>query len=117
MQPDPSLAELPRPLPTGPWRFHIVGVGGAGMNGIATMLVAMGHQVSGQRSEGSPVLDRLSAASGSRPSSGTTRRILDEADFVAFSSAIKADNVELAEARRRGMPALDPGGRDGGDLR
>ena len=71
MQPDPSperhdRPDLPGPpdlpdLTGGPWRFHLIGIGGAGMNGIASMLVAMGHFVSGSDVKGSAVLERLNA--------------------------------------------------------
>ena len=103
MQPDASRELLD--LAEGPWRFHIVGIGGAAMNGIATMLVAMGHQVSGSDLKGSPVLDRLSGL-GVTTFIGHDAAHIGDPDFLAFSSAIKADNVELAEARRRGIPAL-----------
>ena len=71
------------------------------MNGIATMLVAMCHQVSGSDLKGSPVLDRLSAG-GVTTFVGHDAANIGDPDFLAYSSAIKADNVELAEARRRG---------------
>jgi UDP-N-acetylmuramate--alanine ligase len=75
------------------------------MNGIATMLVAMGHQVSGSDLKSSAVLDRL-ASLGVKTYVGHAAENVGDADFVAFSTAIKAGNVELSEARRRGLPAL-----------
>jgi UDP-N-acetylmuramate--alanine ligase len=96
--------ELPD-LAGGPWRFHIVGIGGAAMNGIATMLLAMGHKVSGSDSKASAVLDRLDAL-GAKTFVGHDPSHVGHADFVAFSSAIKAGNAELAEARRLGVPTL-----------
>ena len=92
---------MPR-LATGPRWFHIVGVGGAGMNGIATLLVAMGHMVSGSDLQASPVLDRLDGL-GVETFVGHDAANVGGADFVAFSSAVRSDNVELAEARRRGI--------------
>ena len=115
MQPDPSPERHDRPdqqdppdLPDvtgGPWRFHLIGIGGAGMNGIASMLVAMGHFVSGSDVKGSAVLERLNAL-GIRTFIGHEAVNIGEADFVAFSTAIKAGNVEVAEARRRRVPVL-----------
>jgi UDP-N-acetylmuramate--alanine ligase len=103
VQPDPSPA--PPDLAGGPWQFHLVGVGGAGMNGIATMLVAMGHRVSGSDLKKSAVLDRLSTL-GVKTFVGHDAANVGEADFLAISTAIKGGNVEVAEARRRGLPVL-----------
>ena len=57
----PDLAPEQPDLAGGPWHLHLIGVGGAGMNGMASMLVAMGHHVSGSDVKGSAVLKRLSA--------------------------------------------------------
>jgi UDP-N-acetylmuramate--alanine ligase len=96
--------ELPE-LDRGQLHFHIVGVGGAGMNGIATLLVAMGHVVSGSDLQSSSVLERLDGL-GARTFTGHDPSHVDGADIVAFSTAVSASNVELAEARRRGVPTL-----------
>lgn len=40
-----DASPAPPDLAGGPWQFHIIGLGGAAMNGIATMLLAMGHRV------------------------------------------------------------------------
>ena len=73
------------------------------MNAIATVLVAMGHDVSGSDLQPSPVLERLNRL-GARTFVGHDAAHIDQADVVAYSTAIRADNVELAEARRRGVP-------------
>jgi UDP-N-acetylmuramate--alanine ligase len=100
---DVSL-ELPD-LAGGPRRAHIIGLGGAGMNGIATILVAMGHRVSGSDLKSSVVLERLSAQ-GVETFVGHDPANVGDADLVAFSSAIKPENVELAAARERGIPCF-----------
>jgi len=100
----PDVAEPPD-LTGGPRRFHIIGIGGAAMNGIAALLIAMGHRVSGSDLKNSPVLERLSRL-GARTFVGHDSSNVGDADFVAFSSAVKPGNVELEEARRRGIPAL-----------
>jgi len=84
-------------------RIHVVGVGGAGMSAIASVLAAMGHQVSGSDLKGSPVTDRL-AAQGVVVSVGHRADQVDGADLVTFSPAVGPTNVELAEAVRRGIP-------------
>jgi UDP-N-acetylmuramate--alanine ligase len=80
-------------------------VGGAAMNGIAALLAAMGHIVSGSDLQGSPVLERLEGL-GIRTFTGHDPSHVDKADIVASSTAVSTSNVELAEARRRGIPTL-----------
>ena len=103
---DDPRSRMPPALPGSPaaW-FHIVGVGGAGMNGIATLLAAMGHMVSGSDLQASPVLERLDGL-GVETFIGHEAANVAGADFVAFSTAIRSDNVELTEARRRGTTTL-----------
>ncbi len=86
-------------------RFHIVGVGGAAMNGIAALLAAMGHIVSGSDLQASPVLERLEGL-GIRTFTGHEASHVADADFVAYSTAVSATNVELVEASRTGIPTL-----------
>ncbi len=93
----------PVDLGTGPWRLHLVGLGGSGMNAIATVLLAMGHQVSGSDERRSPVLERL-AGMGATVHVGHAAANVQGADLVAFSSAVRADNVELEAARLAGLP-------------
>ena len=100
-EPAPALAGLSG----APRRFHIVGIGGAGMNAIATVLRAMGHEVSGSDLQASPVLERLERL-GARTFVGHDAAHVDNAEIVAFSTAVKPDNAELVEARRRGVPCI-----------
>jgi UDP-N-acetylmuramate--alanine ligase len=107
-----KVAQVPVELPaTAPFlggpslRIHIVGIGGAGMNAIASVLASMGHVVSGSDNQASPVLERLSRT-GVRAYAGHDATRVGNVDLVAFSTAVSADNVELAEARRRGIPVI-----------
>ncbi|MHB1503035.1 MAG: UDP-N-acetylmuramate--L-alanine ligase [Acidimicrobiales bacterium] len=86
-------------------RIHVVGVGGAGMSAIAAVLRAMGQEVTGSDLKWAPLLDRLSAA-GVTVDIGHTESNVAEADVVVVSSAVPDCNVEVAEARRRGIPVL-----------
>jgi UDP-N-acetylmuramate--alanine ligase len=86
-------------------RVHFVGIGGAGMSGIARIMLARGIPVSGSDSAASPGLDEL-AALGARVAVGHTAEHLGDADTLVVSSAIRPDNPELAEARRRGLRVL-----------
>jgi UDP-N-acetylmuramate--alanine ligase len=87
-----------------PGRFHVVGVGGPGMSAIALVLAGMGHEVSGSTCGSS----RCSSgcAAGVTVHVGHQRRHVDGAHAVTGSTAIPARNVELDEARRRGIPVL-----------
>ncbi len=87
-----------------PRRFHVVGVGGAGMSALASILLALGHGVSGSDQRASATLARL-AAEGAVVHVGHEAAHLVGAEAVTFSTAIKESNPELVEARRSGLPA------------
>lgn len=97
---DVTVAELGRPR-----RVYVVGVGGVGMSAIATILLGMGHEVSGSDIKASPVTDRL-AASGVRVSIGHDPSRVVGSDLVTFSPAVPEDNVELVAARARGIEVV-----------
>jgi len=91
------------PVPLGELgRVHFAGIGGAGMSGIARIMLARGVGVSGSDSAGSEVLDTL-AGLGAKVHVGHAAAHLGDADTLVVSSAIRDDNPELAEARRRGL--------------
>ncbi len=94
------------PVPVGKLgRVHFVGIGGAGMSGIARIMLARGVTVSGSDAAASPQLDEL-AALGARVCVGHRAGNLGSADTLVVSTAIRPDNPELAEGRRRGMAVL-----------
>jgi UDP-N-acetylmuramate--alanine ligase len=86
-------------------RVHFTGIGGAGMSGIARIMLARGVAVSGSDQAGGPQLAQL-AALGARVHTGHDAAHVAGADTVVYSTAIPADNPELAEARRRGLRVL-----------
>jgi UDP-N-acetylmuramate--alanine ligase len=86
-------------------RVHFVGIGGAGMSGIARIMLARGTEVSGSDSGASAALGEL-AALGALVHVGHAAGQLGGADTLVVSSAIRPDNPELAEARRRGLRVL-----------
>ncbi|WP_338911025.1 UDP-N-acetylmuramate--L-alanine ligase [Mycetohabitans rhizoxinica] len=85
--------------------IHFVGIGGAGMSGIAEVLVNLGYQVSGSDLSRSVVTDRLSGL-GAHITFGHDARHIDGADAVVISTAVHADNPEVLEARRRRIPIV-----------
>jgi UDP-N-acetylmuramate--alanine ligase len=89
-------------------RVHFTGMGGAGMSGIARIMLARGISVSGSDAVPSALLDDLHAQ-GARVHVGHAAANLGDlgpGDTLVASSAIRADNPELAEATRRGMRVL-----------
>jgi UDP-N-acetylmuramate--alanine ligase len=92
----------PRPDLSRRRRVHIVGIGGAGMSAIATVLLGMGHAVSGSDAADSARLRRLAAA-GARVHVGHHPRWVADAELVAISTAVGSANVEVAETLRRGL--------------
>lgn len=85
--------------------IHIVGIGGAGMSGLALVLHAMGHRVSGSDLKASPVTIRLREV-GINVVIGHSESALGDADVVTASPAVPMSNVELALAARRGATIL-----------
>lgn len=87
---------------------HFVGIGGAGMCGIAEILLAQGFAVTGSDLLDSPVTRRL-AALGARVCRGHSGAAVDQADVVVVSSAIREDNPEVAAAREARIPVVARG--------
>lgn len=86
-------------------RVHIVGVGGAGMSAIATVLAAMGHTVTGSDLKDSPGLERLRAL-GVEVVVGHAGDNVGAADLVAISTAIPERNPEVVWAREHDVEVL-----------
>jgi UDP-N-acetylmuramate--alanine ligase len=85
-------------------RVHLVGVGGAAIGAIASVLAAMGKTVSGSDLRDTAALARLRAAGVDVTVGHTAANVPDGVDLVAVSTAIPERNPELREARRRGIP-------------
>lgn len=83
-------------------KFHLIGVGGAGMNVVARLLIAEGHTVSGSDRDSSDVLDEL-AELGVETFVGHDARHVPADAIVVRSSAIKPVNPEYAVAIERGQ--------------
>ena len=87
--------------------LHFVGVGGAGMSGLALVGRSLGAAVSGSdRAAGSPVLDRLRAAGVAVHAGGHAAENVPAGAEVVVSTAIPADNPERAAARAAGLREL-----------
>ncbi len=84
---------------------HFVGLGGSGMSGIAEVLLNQGYRVSGSDLKLSPVTERLSGL-GAVVREGHAAGNVGDAHVVVTSTAVRADNPEVLEARRRGIPVI-----------
>jgi len=87
------------------YRVHLVGIGGAGMSGIAEVLVNLGYQVSGSDLVATEATLRLENL-GARVHLGHHPENLGEADVVVVSSAVSGDNPEVVAARARAIPVI-----------
>ena len=86
-------------------RIHFVGIGGAGMSGIAEVLINLGYQVSGSDSASNAVTQRLTGM-GATVFKGHTADNVAGADVLVISSAIKEDNPEVQAARAAHIPVV-----------
>ncbi|AEG61551.1 UDP-N-acetylmuramate--L-alanine ligase [Desulforamulus ruminis] len=90
-------------------RIHFVGIGGAGMSGIAAVLLGMGgYRVSGSDLKRTAVVERLENL-GATCYTGHAAENLMDVDMVITSTAISPDNPEVLEAQRRGIPLVRRG--------
>ena len=87
------------------YRWHFVGIGGAGMSALAAALIDLGATVSGSDMEESEATRALKDR-GAMVHIGHSASHLGEADRVVFTGALSPDNPELAEAERRGIPVI-----------
>jgi UDP-N-acetylmuramate--alanine ligase len=93
-------------VPEAAWserRLHFVGIGGAGMSGLALVCARLGASVSGSDRSESSYMERLREA-GLEPVVGHSAANLPDGAEVVVSTAIGEDNPELALARKRGEP-------------
>lgn len=96
-EPVPAAADL--------GRVHFIAIGGAGMSGVARLMLAAGVPVSGSDAKDSLTLRQLEDA-GARVRVGHDPEQVAAVETVVVSSAIREDNVELAAARGRGLRVL-----------
>ena len=86
-------------------QIHFVGIGGAGMSGIAEVLLNLGYQVSGSDLAENAATRRLKEL-GARVALAHAAQNIDGADAVVVSSAVRADNPEVMAARQRRVPVV-----------
>jgi UDP-N-acetylmuramate--alanine ligase len=89
-------------------RLHFIGIGGAGMSGLALVCARLGAEVTGSDRADSSYMERLRKA-GLDPLVGHDAANLPEGAEVVVSTAISAENPELALARERGVEPIHRG--------
>ena len=86
-------------------RVHFIGIGGAGLSGIARIMLARGITVSGSDARQSRTLEALRAL-GARCYVGHDAAHVHDVDTVVVSTAVREDNPEVVEAQRQGLHLL-----------
>ncbi|MFD5737630.1 UDP-N-acetylmuramate--L-alanine ligase [Streptomyces sioyaensis] len=93
-------------IPASMDRPHFIGIGGAGMSGIAKILAQRGAQVAGSDAKDSATAQALRALGVTVHLGHAAGHLAEDATSVVVSSAIRPDNPELAAAQERGIPVV-----------
>ncbi|MGI5260848.1 UDP-N-acetylmuramate--L-alanine ligase [Streptomyces angustmyceticus] len=93
-------------IPASMDRPHFIGIGGAGMSGIAKILAQRGAQVAGSDAKDSATAQALRALGATVHIGHAAGHLAPDATSVVVSSAIREDNPELAAAHERGIPVV-----------
>lgn len=86
--------------------IHLIGIGGCSMNGLAQILQARGYNVRGSDKDSSPFTERIGRM-GIPVSIGHDAKLVEDADLIIYSAAIKPDHIERAAARALGIPEME----------
>jgi len=85
--------------------YHFIGIGGIGMSALASLLLDKGCKVSGSDLRANQVMERLKKQ-GADIALGHSPKNVKNVDYVIYSSAIKEDNREFIEAKKRKIPVM-----------
>ncbi|THD81242.1 MAG: UDP-N-acetylmuramate--L-alanine ligase [Phenylobacterium sp.] len=97
------MTRRPVPFEIGP--VHFIGIGGIGMSGIAEIMLRIGYAVQGSDAKASANTERLEKL-GARIFIGHDAGYIEGAAAVVYSTAVKADNPEMAAARDKRLPLV-----------
>jgi UDP-N-acetylmuramate--alanine ligase len=92
-----------------PRRIHVVAIGGAGMSAIAIVLAEMGHRVTGSDLAPADLVRERLATVGVPVVVGHDPGNIGDAEIVAVSTAVPADNAEVVAATERDLPVVRRG--------
>src|ERR1700745_4010382 len=94
-----------RPVPFDIGPVHFIGIGGIGMSGIAEIMLRIGYAVQGSDAKASANTERLEKL-GAKIFIGHEASHIEGASAIVYSTAVKADNPEMAAARERRLPLV-----------
>src|ERR1700741_2906571 len=97
------MTRRPVPFEIGP--VHFIGIGGIGMSGIAEIMLRIGYQVQGSDAKASANTERLEKL-GAKIFIGHEAGQVEGASAIVYSTAVKADNPEMAAGRDRRLPLV-----------
>ena len=97
------MTRRPVPFDIGP--VHFIGIGGIGMSGIAEIMLRIGYTVQGSDAKASANTERLEKL-GAKIFIGHDAAHIEGASAVVYSTAVKADNPEMAAGRERRLPLV-----------
>ncbi|MCM8779618.1 MAG: UDP-N-acetylmuramate--L-alanine ligase [Candidatus Omnitrophica bacterium] len=89
-----------------PKHIHFIGIGGIGMSGIAAIMLRKGYSLSGSDLKDSNIINQLRRAGAKIYIGHNAQNLKDDTELVVYSSAIKGDNPEFKEAKRRHIPLM-----------
>ena len=86
--------------------IHLIGIGGSSMSGLAEMLIDQGYIVSGSDRDETYLVHYV-REKGAKVRIGHHAENVEGADLIVYSAAIAADNPEIVEAKKRGIPCIE----------
>jgi UDP-N-acetylmuramate--alanine ligase len=97
-------SKRPTPFDLGP--VHFVGIGGIGMSGIAEIMIKIGYKVQGSDAKASANTERLQKLGAEIFIGHEAAHVSEGVCALVYSTAVKQDNPEMVEARRRRIPLV-----------
>jgi UDP-N-acetylmuramate--alanine ligase len=88
------------------YHLHFIGIGGIGMSGIAEIFLRQGHRVSGSDLQSNEQTERLERAGAVIFTGHQAQNIHSDLNAVVVSSAVRADNPEVVEAKHKRIPII-----------
>src|SRR6201996_4981080 len=98
------MTRRPVPFDIGP--VHFIGIGGIGMSGIAEIMLKIGYQVTGSDAKASANTERLEKQGAKIFIGHDAAHVTEGVCALVYSTAVKQDNPEMVEARRRRIPLV-----------